>query len=173
MVGQGSDELSGGSSNLIFKSADPAKEARSGALALDLFKVDCAPFLLFAHVFYVSLTKIIISRSVPVAIPILGLVFLSWLVYLLVWHVFLNPKYIYSLRIRAEGIAAQGRTFNWQEIADTCILRRMEGRSSTSYLIIFLRDGRIEKLNLFKCAVADKSLASIIEFYKGQSKSIP
>lgn len=133
-------------------------------------KLMAVPFLLFALVFYIPLFSILRNGTLPALIPVTGILFISFILYWLTWHSFLNPKYIYHIRLTSQYIETRKRKFYWNEITETCILTRMEGRFSNSYLVLLMRDGRVEKMNLFKFRISDERLAGIVEFFKGQNE---
>lgn len=133
-------------------------------------KLIAVSFLLFALVFYIPLFNVLRSRTLPIPVPVTGILFISFILYLLIWHSFLNPKYIYHIRLSSQCIEARKNKFYWNEIAETCILTRMEGRFSNSYLVLLMRDGRIEKMDLFKFSISNKRLSGIVEFFKEQNE---
>jgi hypothetical protein len=134
-----------------------------------LNKLITIPFILFGGAFYIPLVNIMVNQKLPILIPLIGILFLSFILYLLIWHSFLNPNYIYRFRINREYIEASGKKHYWTEISETCIMTKMEGRNSNSYLVIFKKEGSVEKSNLFKFRISRKKLAGIIEFYKTSS----
>lgn len=129
-------------------------------------KLITVPFILLALMFYFYLLRILVNQNLPILIPLAGILFVSFILYLIIWYSFLNSRYIYQIRIGHDFLEAQGCKHNWESIADTCILSKMEGRYTNSYLILIMRDGSIEKLNLLKFRISNKKMAGTIEFYK-------
>jgi len=133
-------------------------------------KLIAIPLILIALLSYIPLFHILRHETLPVLIPITGIFFISFILYLLIWHSFLNPKFIYRIHINNQFIEAGGKKYYWKDIADTCILTRMEGRISNSYLVILKLDGGVEKMDLFKFQISNKKLAGVVEFYKQQNE---
>jgi len=92
--------------------------------------------------------------------------FISFILYLLVWNSFFSRRYIYQIRLNNEYIKAQGKKIYWKDVSETFIMNKKEGRFNNSYLVIIKKDSAIEKLNLFKFGISDRKLASLVEAYK-------
>lgn len=135
-------------------------------------KLVILPLFLFALLFYIPLFNSFLNKKLPILIPTLGILFLSLIIYLLIWHSFFNPKYIYRIVLNKDYIRIRDKKFYWQEIAETCIMTRQERRTGNSYLVILKKDSTVEKFDLFKFAITNKKLASIIESYKKKNTSM-
>jgi hypothetical protein len=133
-------------------------------------KLIVIPFLLVGSIFFISFVNILIDQMLPVLIPVTGLLFLCFILFMLIWNVFLNPNYNYHIRINSQGIEARGNRFYWKDLSDTWIMTRMGGRTSNTWLVILKQDGSIEQLDLYQFQIADKKLAGIVEYYKGQNE---
>jgi hypothetical protein len=131
-----------------------------------VLKLITVPFILLCLLFYFYLFRLLINQNLPVFVPVAGILFVSFMLAIIIWYSFLNPKYIYRIRINHEFLEAQDRKYNWKDVSETCILSKMAGRNSNSYLIIIMKDGSFKKLNLLKFRISDKRLAGIVEFYK-------
>jgi hypothetical protein len=129
-------------------------------------KLPVIPFIFFALLFLFYPVKILINNSLPALIPIGMIFFILFILYMAIWHTFFNPKYIYSIRINHQFIEARHQKYNWENIADTCIMFKMSGRIDNVYLVILMKDGNVEKLNLSKFSISAKKVSGIVEYYK-------
>jgi len=78
-------------------------------------------------------------------------------------------RYNYRVRIDASGLTIQGIFTAWGEIVETAIMRQPRPRGVARFLVIFTRDGTVQKLNLFLFGISDRKLAAVVEYYKAQS----
>jgi hypothetical protein len=126
------------------------------------------PFILLGSLFFISFVNILINQMLPVLIPVTGLLFLCFILFMLIWNLFLNPNYNYHIRINSHYIEARRNRFFWKDVSDTWIMTRMTGRTSNTWLIILNLDGSIEQLDLQQFYISNKKLAGIVEYYKEQ-----
>jgi hypothetical protein len=77
-----------------------------------------------------------------------------------------GKRYNYTIRINTSGLTIRGGSIGWDEVVDTAIMRQPQARRVDRYLVIFKRDGSIEKLDLLLFGVGDRRLAAVIESYK-------
>jgi len=131
-----------------------------------LDKFISALILFFLTIVWVGLFKMLLDYKFPFAIFLFGFLLVTFIIFILLSNSFFNKKYIYDLTINKEGIAIDNNKFYWTDIAETCIMNRQEGRRTNYYLVIFKKDTTIKKLDLFRIAITDKKLATIIEYYK-------
>jgi len=58
----------------------------------------------------------------------------------------------------------------WGAILETAIMRQPKARGVDRFLVIFKRDGSVEKLDLFLFGISDRKLAAVVEYYKAQAR---
>jgi hypothetical protein len=99
------------------------------------------------------------------------LVFVPFLLFVSVSFLLVNfvKSYNYTIRIDASGMTIRGIFIAWPEIVETAIMRQQKPRSVDRFLLIFTRDGAVQKLNLFLFGISDRKLASAVEYYKAQA----
>lgn len=129
-------------------------------------KVVTCVLLLFVSIFYMPCIGLLQDGFKPVLAPLAALLFLSWIVCLLLWHRFINPRYHFRIRIDGASITVGKESYTWSEIAETAILQKMQGRYDNAHLVLFLRDGTVRSFDLYKYRITATGLAGIIEFYK-------
>jgi hypothetical protein len=129
-------------------------------------KLFTVPFFILASVILFFLIRLLFTQRLPLMIPIIAILLLLLLLFMLVWQSFLNPKYLYKIRINHQFIEAHGLKYYWQDIADTIILSKMKGRLYNESLVIIMKDGKVEKLSFLKFRIGGVRMAGIIEFYK-------
>jgi len=122
-------------------------------------------FTFLVLLFYIPIGGMVVNKT-PIIFPALAFLFISFILYLLVWNSFFSRRYIYQIRLNNEYIKAQGKKIYWKDVSETFIMNKKEGRFNNSYLVIIKKDSAIEKLNLFKFGISDRKLASLVEAYK-------
>lgn len=128
-------------------------------------KIIASVFLIFATGCWLLLLRLLLQGTlVPVVVGLM--LFVSFIIGLLVWNTFLNPVYLFTIKISTANIELKGQIFPWQQIAGTYVLRRMNNRRRDSSLVIITNDGKLSKHSLFKFGTTNERLAAIIEFYK-------
>jgi hypothetical protein len=110
--------------------------------------------------------SMIITQPELLPICIFFLVFSTFIVFLAVKNSIFNKEYFYNIKLTNSGITLGRNRFFWEQIEETCILNRREGKVWVSYLIILGRDNSTERYSLFKFNIADSKLAALIEYYK-------
>ncbi len=127
-------------------------------------------FLMFLVSFFswLFLLSTLGGRRAPLGVY---LVFVPFLLFVSVSVLLANivKSYNYTIRIDASGITIRRTFIAWREIVETAIMRQSQPRSVDRFLVIFIRDGSVQKLNLFLFSISDRKLASAIEYYKAQT----
>lgn len=72
----------------------------------------------------------------------------------------------YKVRIDHLGVTVRGYLSRWRDIDDTCVLTRSAGRGKIMHLVLFKKDGSVEKINLTFTVVGEVKIAKIVEQYK-------
>jgi hypothetical protein len=106
-----------------------------------------------------------VDHQIPLPVRLFFLPFLSLFVVGLFRCVF-GKRYNYTLRINASKLSIRDSSIVWDEVVDTAIMRQSRARGVDRYLVIFKRDGSIEKLDLFLFGISDRRLAAVVESYK-------
>jgi hypothetical protein len=96
------------------------------------------------------------------------LVFVPFLLFVSFSYLLVNfvKSYNYTIGINASGMTIRGIFIAWGEILETAIMRQPKARGVDRFLVIFKRDGSVEKLNLFLFWISDRKLAAVVEYYK-------
>lgn len=128
-------------------------------------------FLIFSTVAWLILFNML-TRYMLVPVTVVALLFVSLLIWINIWNTFLNRKYIYSIRFNKEYIEIDKKIIRWIDISDTRIMIRQTGRGKNSCLVIFTTDGQVHKYSLFKFAISDRELSTLIEVYKTNNKPL-
>jgi hypothetical protein len=97
-----------------------------------------------------------------VFVPILLFTSVSFLLF-----VFLK-RYNYTIRIDPSGLTIQGNFTFGGEIVETAIMRQPQSRGVARFLVIFKRNGSVEKSDLFLFSISDRKLPSAVEYYIGR-----
>ena len=129
-------------------------------------RIKAVIIVVFLSLAWLVVLRLLLKGVVPWFVPFFGLVFLSFMIWFLLRNFFFNKKYNFTIWVTPIWIAVDETKFFWNEIAETCILSRHEGKSTNSYLIILKKDGTVEKFNLFLFGSSNRKLATIIEYYK-------
>jgi hypothetical protein len=127
--------------------------------------------LIFLSIIWIGLLSLILAYKFPLSIYLLGLLFISTLIFLVAKNSFFNKRYIYTISLNKEGIAFKQQKILWTDIDGTYIMNRQKGRFTNYFLVILKKEGAIQKLDLFKMGTYDKKLAGIIEYYKRKAHS--
>jgi len=117
---------------------------------------------------WVWLLKLLLEYHDLFPILLGAFLFITFMIWFVSRHSFLNRKYVYTIRINSEAICIRHHTFYWTDITETYIMNKYEGRSKgdNSYLLIFKKDGTVEKFDLHMFSFSDIKLAGVIEHYK-------
>jgi hypothetical protein len=113
-----------------------------------------------------TLFSMLITQATLVPLYLFFLVFMTFLLLLFVRNSIFNKKYFYNIVLTPSGITLGRNRFFWEQIEDTCILTKREGKAWISYLVIFGRDNSTERFSLFKFNISDSKIAALIEYYK-------
>ena len=111
-----------------------------------------------------------LTKHILVPVTIGGLIFISIIIWIIIWNTLLNRKYIYSIKLNKNYIEIDRKTIPWTEIVETQIMLRQVGRGKSSYLVIFTADNQVHKYSLFKFGISDKKLSTLIELYKTKNE---
>jgi len=122
-------------------------------------------FLIFSIIFWLTLFNLL-TKNILVPVIVGGLIFVSLIIWVIIWNTFFNRKYIYTIKLNKNQIEIDKKIILWTEISDTIIMLRKAGRGRNSYLVIFTKDNQVYKYSLFKFGVSDSKLSTLIEFYK-------
>ena len=127
----------------------------------------CLAFLvtLLSWLFLLSTFR---DRRAPLGVYLVFVPFLLFASVSFLLVVFVK-RYNYRVRIDASGLTIQGIFTAWGEIVETAIMRQPRPRGVARFLVIFTRDGTVQKLNLFLFGISDRNLAAVVEYYKAQS----
>jgi len=127
----------------------------------------CLAFLvtLLSWLFLLSTFR---DRRAPLGVYLVFVPFLLFASVSFLLVVFVK-RYNYRVRIDASGLTIQGIFTAWGEIVETAIMRQPRPRGVARFLVIFTRDGTVQKLNLFLFGISDRKLAAVVEYYKAQS----
>lgn len=128
------------------------------------------PFFLFGLFFWAILLKMTLEFRFPFVVIFLGLLFVTFLLYLLIRSLFINKKYIYKITLDVYGIKIDFDRIDWTDISEICIMTKQDGRSINSWLLIFLNNNTIKELNLLRFRISDKKLSAYIEFYRAKKE---
>ena len=128
------------------------------------------PFFLFGLFFWTILLKMTLEFQFPFVVIFLGLLFVTFLLYLLIRSLFFNKKYIYKITLDVYGIKIDFDRIDWTDISEICIMNKQGGRSTNSWLLIFLNNNTIKELNLLRFRISDKKLSAYIEFYRAKKE---
>ena len=129
--------------------------------------ISAAFILLFAIVMILILFRALIYQpDAPIPVILLAILAMGFVGIYGGWNLFFNKKYAFRLAIGHSGISVDDTGFLWQDIADTAILYRWERKRENIYLVIFLKNGLVEKYNLYNFMIRDYKIAGIIEYYK-------
>jgi hypothetical protein len=126
-------------------------------------------FLIFSIVCWLILLNML-TKHILVPVTIGGLIFISLIIWIVLWNTFLNRKYIYAIKLNKNNIEIDRKIIAWTEISDTQIMLRQVGRGRSSYLVIFTKDSQVHKYSLFKFGISDKKLSTLIELYKTKNE---
>lgn len=113
-----------------------------------------------------------LTENILVPVTIGGLIFISLVIWMLLWNTFLNRKYIYTIKLNKNHIEIDRKIIAWKEISETQIMVRQGGRGRNSYLVIFTKDNQVHKYSLFKFGISDNRLSTLMEFYKANQESL-
>jgi len=114
--------------------------------------------------------SMVFTQATLIPLYIFFLAFITALLLLFVRNSIFNKKFFYNIKLTYSGITVGRNRFFWEQVKETCILNRREGRVWVSYLIIFGQDNSTEKYSLFKFNISDSKMASLIEYYKKHAK---
>jgi hypothetical protein len=126
-------------------------------------------FALGFVVLWLIFLKMLVMGNGPWGIVLVGLLYLSFLLFIVIRRFFFQKRYNYTVRVSPAGIAINETQFLWSEITETCILTRGEGQLWNNYLIIFKNDGGIVKQDMRMLSVGAIKMATIIEYFKKQA----
>ncbi|WP_153799502.1 hypothetical protein [Foetidibacter luteolus] len=126
-------------------------------------------FLIFSIVSWLILFNLL-NKHILVPVTIGGLIFISIIIWIIIWNTFLNRKYIFAIKLNKNYIEIDRKIIPWTEIVDTQILLRQVGRGRSSYLVIFTSDNQVHEYSLFKFSISDKKLSTLIEFFKTKNE---
>ncbi len=127
--------------------------------------------LFFMGVLWLALLSMLLNYRFPFAVILIGFLFLTFLIFLVIRNSFFNPKYIYTISIDKDGISVDDRKLFWSDIEDTFIMSRQEGKRTNYYLLIFKHDKTVDKHDLFRMGISDRKLATLIEYYKRKANA--
>lgn len=126
--------------------------------------------LTVVYLFFLSLLALALanasSNGLPFAASRIGFAFIAIAGFIVVRNAFFHPKYIFEIKLSTKGIEIKNAKLLWGEVAETCIMSRREGKSTNYYLVIFTKTKAIMKYDLFSFSIADRKLATLIEYYK-------
>jgi len=99
------------------------------------------------------------------------LVFVPFSLFVSVSFLLVNfrSEYNYTIRVSATGMTIRDSFIAWGDILETAIMRQDRPRSVDRFLVIFTRDGTVQKLNLYLFGISDRKLAATVEYYKAQA----
>ena len=136
-------------------------------------KIIAVIIALFAGLFWIGFLRMLINQSSPFIVVLTGFLFMTFLIVVVVRNSFFNSRYIYKISVNHEYIAIDAHKMYWADILETCIMNKRQGRGRTnSYLVIFKADNTMEKYDLFKFAVSDQKISTIIEYYKAGNRVV-
>ncbi|MFT3679937.1 MAG: hypothetical protein QM791_06670 [Ferruginibacter sp.] len=126
-------------------------------------------FLIFSILCWLILFNML-TKHILVPVTTGGIIFISSIIWILIWNTFLNRKYIYTIKLNKNHIEIDKKIIPWTEIVETQIMLRQAGRGRNSYLVIFTADDLVRKYSLFKFRISDKKLSTLIELYKTKNE---
>lgn len=134
-----------------------------------LSKLIAAGLLLYASFFWMVLFEMLFKDTVLTPVTAAGLLFVSFLIFLIVRRSFFNRKYIYKILLTRNYIQIGGLKISWKEIEDTFIINEWGSKAANSSLLLFKKDGSIKRSDLSRFSISNEKLATIIEYYKLRS----
>ena len=124
--------------------------------------------LFFFVLLWITLLNSITNNRFPIVLFGLAFIFITGLIIFLFHRYFLSKKFNYHIKIDSSGVAIDGKLFRWEELVQTCIMERREGKTTNNYLILFVKDGSICKCNLWMFSISSAKLATLIEHFKNR-----
>ncbi len=104
-------------------------------------------FWIISMFFLMSLINLIIYTDFPLVISIPMLILLLLFIGFIIYHSFYNKEHHFKFRLDFYGICINNVYHSWNEINETLILERHEGRSISYYLVLLKKDETVVRIN--------------------------
>ncbi|BAV06132.1 hypothetical protein SAMN05421788_106192 [Filimonas lacunae] len=134
-----------------------------------IFSVFIILFLLF---WASSISKTLLAQKIPLPIGLILITLAAIFIFVVLKYSAFNEKLWYSITLTPTDIALGQSHILWKDIAATAIMSQTEGKNTESYLLLFLHDDTVEKLDLAKFNTSAKQLSAAIEYYKNTQPAI-
>jgi len=116
--------------------------------------------------FWVRLLAMLIRGMFPWLVILAGFLFISMLIYLVSFYTFLNKKTVYNIQLTISGLSAGDVSYCWEDIIETYIMSRWEGKRTNNYLLLHTKQDGFKKFNLVNFNVSSYKLSALIQHYK-------